>query len=496
MDLFGSAALALQQIFSLQYMGYLLLGVTLGNIIGVVPGIGGNFCLAILIPFIFWMDPVMAIAFLEGAHASTATGGAVTSILVNVPGDASNSATCIDGFPLTKKGEGGRAVGASAMASGVGGVIGGVVLFFALPIVRPLVLALGPAEIFGLVLFGISMIAYVGEGPTGKALLSGLIGLALSFVGDDPSTGVIRFAFGSTILQDGLQLVPVVIGMFAFSEMLSLIKDKKGIVDIEVQKATFAQVWQGCMDCFVHWWLMVRTSLIGTFLGIIPGMGGTVASFVAYGHAVQTEPNKETFGTGRIEGVIAPEAANNSKEGGQLIPTIAFGIPNSSGMALLLGALMIIGLTPGPKMLTTELPMTLIIVWTLVIGNIFAAIQVILLANPLAKIAALRPSVIVPAVLAVSALGAYAENNDFSSVVIACGFGIVGYVMRKYGFSRATLVIGLVLGSLAEKNYNLSMTLFGPSFVMRPITAFILFAVAAILIWSFTGGRKRKEAAA
>ncbi len=496
MDLFGAAGQALHQILSLQYMAYILLGVTLGNIIGVVPGIGGNFCLAILIPFIFWMDPIMAIAFLEGAHASTATGGAVTSILVNVPGDAANSATCIDGYPMTKRGEGGRAVGASAMASGVGGVIGGVVLFFALPIMRPLVLALGPAEIFGLVLFGISMIAFVGEGPTGKALLSGLIGLALSFIGDDPSTGVIRFTFGSMILQDGLQLVPVVIGMFAFSEMLSLIKDKKGIVDIEVQKATFAQVWQGCMDCFVHWWLMVRTSLIGTFLGIIPGMGGTVASFVAYGHAVQTEPNKETFGTGRIEGVIAPEAANNSKEGGQLIPTIAFGIPNSSGMALLLGALMIIGLTPGPKMLTSELPMTLVIVWTLVIGNIFAAIQVILLANPLAHIAALRPSIIVPAVLAVSALGAYAENNDFSSVVIACGFGIVGYVMRKYQFSRATLVIGLVLGSLAEKNYNLSMTLFGPSFVMRPITAVILLGVAAILIWSFTGGRKRKEASA
>ncbi len=494
MDLFGSAAQALSQILNLQYMLYILLGVTLGNIIGVVPGIAGNFTLAILIPFIFWMDPVLAIAFLEGAHASTATGGAVTSILVNVPGDAANSATCIDGFPMTKRGEGGRAVGASAMASGVGGVIGGVVLFLALPIVRPLVLALGPAEIFGLVMFGISMIAYVGEGPTGKALLSGLIGMALSFIGDDPSTGVIRFSFGSLMLQDGLQLVPVVIGMFAFSEMLGLIKDKKGIVDIEIQKASFAQVWQGCVDCFDHWWLTVRTSLIGTFVGIIPGMGGTVASFIAYGHAVQTEPNKETFGTGRVEGVIAPEAANNSKEGGQLIPTIAFGIPNSSGMALLLGALMIIGLTPGPKMLTSELPMTLVIVWTLVIGNIFAAIQVILMANPLAHIAALRPSIIVPAVLAVSALGAYAENNDFSSVVIACGFGVVGYVMRKYKFSRATLVIGLVLGNLAEKNYNLSMELFGASFVTRPIAAVILLAVAAVLIWSFTGGRKRKEA--
>lgn len=495
MDLLGAAGQALHLIFTWQYLLHMLIGVTLGNIIGIIPGIGGNFTLAIMIPFIFWMDPVLAIGFLEGAHASTATGGAITSILVNVPGDAANSATCFDGYPMTKKGEGGRAVGASAVASGVGGLVGAVVLFLLLPVVRPLVLALGPAEIFALVLVGITMIAYVGEGSTFKALIAGLFGLLLSFIGDDPSTGVIRFNFGTTYLMDGLDLVPVVIGMFAFSEMLLLIKEKKGIIDIQVEKASFASVWEGCLDCFRHFWLLVRTSIIGTFVGMVPGLGGTVASFIAYGHAKQTEKNPETFGTGRVEGVIAPEAANNSKEGGQLVPTIAFGIPNTSGMALLLGALMILGLTPGPKMLKEELPMTLVIVWTLAIANLFAAAQVVLLANPMAKIATIRPSILIPAVLAVSSLGAYAVTNTFGSVVVAGLFGVVGYELKKFGFSRATLIIGLVLGSIAEKNYNLSMLLFGPSFVFRPITLVLLLGVGVLLVWIAAKGFLKKEEA-
>ncbi len=492
MDLFGAAGQALQQIFTLQYLLYMVLGVTLGNAIGVIPGVGGNFCLAILIPFIFWMDPVLAIGFLEGAHASTATGGAVTSILVNVPGDAANAATCFDGYPMTKKGEGGRAVGASAVASGVGGLIGAVVLFFLLPFVRPLVLALGPAEIFAMVLVGITMIAYVGEGSTLKALLGGFVGLLMSFVGDDPSTGVIRFNFGWTFLQDGLDVVPVVIGMFAFSEMLLLIKDKSGLIEVKVDKASFASVLQGGADCFRHFGLMVRSSIIGTFVGMVPGLGGTVAGFVAYGQAVQTSKHPETFGTGRVEGVIAPEAANNSKEAGQLIPTLAFGIPNSSGMALLLGAFMILGLSPGPKMLKEELPMALVVVWTLGIANLFAAAQVVLLANPMAKLAALRPSIIVPAVLAIAALGAYATTNNFANVIVASIFGVIGYEMKRHDYSRATLIIGLVLGAIAEKNYNLSMLLWGPSFVLRPITLFLLLAVAALLVLITVKGLRKK----
>ncbi|MDO9065455.1 MAG: tripartite tricarboxylate transporter permease, partial [Chloroflexota bacterium] len=297
------------------------------------------------------MNPVLAIGFLEGCHAAVATGGAVTSILINVPGESTNAATCLDGYPMTKRGEGGRALGASAMASGVGGLIGAVALFCLLPVVRPLVLALGPAEIFAMVLVGITMIAYVGEGSTGKALIAGLLGLMFSFIGDDPSTGVLRYTFGQTFLQDGLELVAVLIGLFAFAEMLLLIKDKKGIVEYELTKASFAQVWEGCLDCFRHFGLLVRTSLIGTLVGLVPGLGGTVASFIAYGHAVQTSKKGAPFGSGRIEGVIAPEAANNSKEGGNLVPTIAFGIPSNASMALVLGALMILGLSPGPKML-------------------------------------------------------------------------------------------------------------------------------------------------
>lgn len=493
MDLLGAAGIALGQIFTPEYMLYVLAGVTLGNIVGIIPGLGGMFALAMMIPFIFWMNPVLAIGFLEGCHAAVATGGAVTSILINVPGESTNAATCLDGYPMTKRGEGGRALGASAMASGVGGLIGAVALFCLLPVVRPLVLALGPAEIFAMVLVGITMIAYVGEGSTGKALIAGLLGLMFSFIGDDPSTGVLRYTFGQTFLQDGLELVAVLIGLFAFAEMLLLIKDKKGIVEYELTKASFAQVWEGCLDCFRHFGLLVRTSLIGTLVGLVPGLGGTVASFIAYGHAVQTSKKGAPFGSGRIEGVIAPEAANNSKEGGNLVPTIAFGIPSNASMALVLGALMILGLSPGPKMLKEELPMTLVIVWTLGIGNLIAAAQIILLANPMAKLASVRASIVVPCVLAVAAMGAYASTNTFSSLAVAGFFGILGYQMKRHGYSRATMIIGVVLGKIAEKNYNLSMLLFGPGFVFRPITLVILAGVAALLIFVTVKGFTKKE---
>lgn len=492
MDLFGAAGIALAQIFTVEYLLYMLAGVTLGNIVGIVPGLGGNFALAMMIPFIFWMNPVLAIGFLEGCHAAVATGGAITSILVNVPGESTNAATCLDGYPMAKRGEGGRAVGASAMASGVGGLIGAVALFCLLPVVRPLVLALGPAEVFAMVLVGITMIAFVGEGSTWKALIAGLLGLMFSFVGDDPSTGVLRYTFGQTFLQDGLDLVAVLIGLFAFSEMLVLIKGKKGFVEYGVTKSSFASVWEGCLDCFRHFGLLVRSSLIGTLVGLVPGLGGTVASFVAYGHAVQTSKKGAPFGTGRIEGVIAPEAANNSKEGGNLVPTIAFGIPSNSSMALILGALTILGLSPGPKMLREELPMTLVIIWTLGIANLFAAAQIILLANPLAKLAAIRASIMVPSVLALSAMGAYATTNSFSSLVVAGFFGILGYQMQRNGYSRATMIIGVVLGKIAEQNYNLSMVLFGPGFVFRPITLAILATVAAVLILVTAKGLVKK----
>jgi TctA family transporter len=313
----------------------------------------------------------------------------------------------------------------------------------------------------------------------------------LSFIGDDPTTGVTRFNFGTLYLCDGIDLIPVVIGLFAFAEMLSLIKERRGLVDVELGQAKAGLVWQGIVDNLRHWWLVVRSSVIGVIVGFVPGLGGEVAGWIAYGHAVQTSKRREEFGKGRVEGVIAPEAANNAKEGGALIPTVVFGIPGSSGMAILLGAFTILGLTPGRPMLSEQLPMTLTIVWTLAIANLFAALQCILLANPLARIATIRPTIIVPAVVVVAALGAYAVDYNVASVVVAVVFGILGYYMRKFGYSRATLTIGLVLGRIAETNYNLARSAFGWGFLLRPITAGLLALVVAVVIWGIVAERRR-----
>src|SRR5436853_5777347 len=346
----------------------MLLGMALGFVVGLLPGLGGPTTLALMLPFVFKMTPIEAFAFLLGMLAVTATTGDITSILFGIPGEPTTAATIVDGHAMAKNGEAGRALGAAMMSSLVGAVFGALVLGLAIPIVRPLVLTLGSPEFFMLALLGITFVASLSGEALVKGLVAGCLGLWFATIGLDPVTGIQRYTFGQLFLWDGIGLVPVTIGFFAIPEVIDLAVQGSSIAKVEV--GPLGGVWQGVRDTFHHWALVLRCSAIGTFIAIIPGMGAATTQWLAYAHAVQSSKNRGTFGQGRIEGVLGPGAANNSTLGGSLVTTVAFGVPASVTMAILMGAFLIQGLVPGPSMLTPapkgHLTLTLSMVWTIV----------------------------------------------------------------------------------------------------------------------------------
>ncbi|NWG76134.1 MAG: tripartite tricarboxylate transporter permease, partial [Rubrivivax sp.] len=343
------------------------------------------------------------------------------------------------------------------------------------PLVRPIVMSFGPPEIFMLVMLGISYIASLGTGSTLKAIISGLLGLLLAMVGFDPQTGDARYNFGTSYLYDGIDLVSLTVGLFALGEMISVGTMKgKGLAKKIDTVGSLADLWEGVTSCFKHWWLILRCSAIGATIGIIPGMGGTVASFITYGYAKQISNHPETFGKGNIEGVIAPESANNAKEGGNLVPTLGFGIPGGAGMALLLGAFMIKGIDPGPGMLKEHLDLIYGMVMILALANIVGAGMCMVFASPLARLTLIPGPVLASLVVLLCFLGSYGVRNNFYDVLSTLVFGMLGYVMVKGKYPRAPLLVGVVLGKTAELNFHLSVQLFGPFFFIRPIALMIL----------------------
>lgn len=472
--------------------------VVLAQVVAIVPGLGGAFLLAVLLPFVFGMEPLMAIAILVGATATDGTGNSVTSIIFGVPGSPTGVATTFDGYPMAKKGLAGRAIGAAVAGSAVGGVIGAIALAFMIPIVRPIVLAIGGAEFFILVVVALFAIAYVREEALLKGLASGGLGLTLSFIGMEGSSGVTRFTFGQLYLWDGLRLVPFMIGLFAIAEMLdltarggSIAQDADGKVDTKVSGS-----WEGVKDVFREWRTTLRSSLLGVWVGVLPGLGGSAAQFLAYAQEVRvTKDPDPPFGEGNVRGVIAADATTNSKDGGSLVPTLAFGIPGSSSMAILLAGLVTLGIQPGPEMLGSRMDILWMIIFVLVFSNIFAAVLVAFFANTFAKLTYLRAALIVPPVLVISLFGAYATTRNIGDIWTALGIGVLGYFMKKYGYSRATLVIGFVLGPLLEHYLQQSLQLFGPWFLFnRPIAFTFLMILVLAILWSlFKAGLKARE---
>ncbi|MCY4488384.1 MAG: tripartite tricarboxylate transporter permease [Deltaproteobacteria bacterium] len=485
----------LAQVFTATTFTLMMVGIVIGFAVGILPGLGGPVTLALMLPFIFKMEAVEAFAFLLGMSAVTATTGDITSILFGIPGEAITASTIVDGHPMAKKGEAGRALGASLMSSLVGAVFGAFALALAIPIVRPLVLAIGSPEFFMLALLGVTFLASLSGTAVIRGLTAAALGLMLATVGLDPISGIERFTFDSLYLWDGIKLVPVTLGLFAIPEIIEL--SVKGSSISEEKVETLGGVMEGVKDTFRHWGLVLRCSAIGTYIGIIPGMGGAVSQWVAYAHAVQTSPDKERFGKGAVEGVLGPGAANNSNLGGALVPTIAFGVPGSVTMAILLGAFIIQGLVPGPPMLEPasrggHLDLTFSFVWIVVVSNIITVSICFIFLKQLARITEVRGSLVLPFLLVLIYLGGFAQNNAFEDLIVVLAFGLVGWIMVQLDWPRPPLLLGLVLGSLAEKNLFLATDNYGWGWVGFPGVLVIGAIILAGILYPIY--QRRREA--
>jgi TctA family transporter len=458
-------------------------GVLIGLAIGCIPGLGGVVGLAVLIPFTYNMDAYSAFALLLGMAAVTTSSDLIPAVLFGVPGTVGAAATVIDGHAMARRGEAGRAFGAGFASSLAGGIVGAIILAAAVPVLKPVMLAIGAPELLAFSIFGLSMVATL----SGKAPLKGLtvagIGLMLSMIGTGMQSGAPRWNFDWLYLFDGLPLVPVTLGLFALPELADLAIDRRTIAGqaLDRQKLSLASQWQGLRDVVDNWWLVLRCSTLGVALGVIPGIGSAVIDWIVYGYAQRTVRGSDTFGTGDVRGVIAPESANNAKEGGHLVPTIAFGVPAGTSMTLLLGAFLMHGLVPGPDMLTKHLDVTYSIIWSLTLAHVIGAIICVFGSSTLARLATLRYQVMLPVILPIIFVAAFEGSRDYGDFFSLLFFGACGWVMKRLGWPRPPLVLGLVIGKIFERYLFISTEIYGGlGWILRPVVLVLL----AIIVWT------------
>jgi len=476
--------------------GFLLVGIFIGIWLGAVPGLGGVIGIVLVLPFTYGMDTLSAFAILLGIFAVTSTSDTIASVMLGIPGTASSQATVMDGHPLAKKGEAARAFGAAFTVSAFGGIFGAVILALSLPIALPIILQFNNPELFALALLGLAMVGSLSGPSVAKGLAAACFGLLLSTIGYAQDAAIPRYWLGEPYLLDRLPLIPVVLGLFAMPELIDLAAKDRTIATMPKARQNWQQLVQGARDAVKNWWLAVRCSAIGVYIGMIPGVGGAVVDWIAYGHALQSTKNPERYGTGDIRGVIAPEAANNAVRGGSLIPTVAFGVPGSAMNALLLSALLIQGLQPGKPMLTTDLPFTFSMIWNIALANIIAAALLMLLANQIAKLSFVSGHLIVPGVILFVFMGAWLSLAELGDWVTLMLFGALGYVMKLGGWPRPPVVLAFILGSLMENSFLLSWKIHqGLGWLDRPIVVVILLLTAATLFYSVRRNRKRRAEA-
>lgn len=475
----GLQALAL--ILEPMRLAIMALGVIIGLSLGVMPGLGGVVGLAILIPFTYGLDAPSAFALLIGMAATTTISDLIPAVLFGVPGTVGAAATVLDGHPLAKAGQAGRAFGAGYAASLFGGIFGALLLALAIPVLRPFVLYLASPELLALCIFGLSMVAVLsGKAPL-KGLAAASLGLMLAMIGAGAQTGTLRWTFDTLYLWDHLPLVPVTLGIFAIPELADMAIARRPIAaHADGADFSMASQWRGVRDAMRHWWLILRCSWLGALLGAVPGLGSAIIDWIAYGHALRTEKDTQTFGHGDIRGVIAAESSNNAKEGGHLVPTIAFGVPAGASMSLLLGAFLMHGLVPGPDMLTKHLDVTYAIIWSLTIAHVMGAGICLFASRLLARLSTVRIGVLLPLVLAIVFVGAFEGSHAWGDVAALLIFGALGWIMKRLQWPRPPLIVGLVLGAIFERYLFISVEIYGAAWLTRPIVLLVL----AITLWA------------
>ena len=455
MDILATAFIALDEAILLvihpQQLLYLFIGVVLGLSVGVFPGLGGIAGLSLVLPFMYGMEPVSGLALMVGLIAVVPTSDTFASVLMGIPGSSASQATVLDGFPLARKGEAARALSAAFASSLFGGLLGATVLTFFILIARPIVLAFGTPEMLMITLLGLSMVAILAGRVALKGLAAACLGLLIGTIGEAGAGGSLRMAtYDIPYLTDGIKLVIVGLGIFAIPEIVSLLRQDRSISE----KSTLGAGWlTGVTDWWKNIWLSIRCSVIGVIVGVIPGLGGSVVDWIAYGHAVQTTKDKSAFGSGEIRGVIGPESSNNAKEGGGLVPTLIFGIPGSGSMAIFIGGLALLGFDAGPQLIQNELSLTYTIVWSLALANVFGAGLCIVLSGGIAKLTTIRFALLAPFLFMMISFAAFQSRQSLGDLIALFAIGVLGIFLKRFDWSRPAFLIGYVLSSQAE-NYS------------------------------------------
>jgi len=470
--------------------GAMLVGIGIGTFVAVTPqGLGLPLAYSLLIPVVVQFDPYVAIALLLGMDTVTNTGNTFLPVLFSIPGGAGAQAIILDGYPMGQRGEAKRALGAGFSASILGGLFGIVIMGITIPLLRPLILLIGAPELLILVLWGISTVSLLAGPQPIKGLISAAFGLSVTMIGMDLNVGIPRYMLGLPYLIDGIPLTIIALGVFAVPACLDLAVRRMGVEQMAAPLGS--GMLQGIKDTLQNWWLVLRCSVLGVIIGATPGLGSQVADWLAYAHAVQTCKGPSNFGKGDVRGVIAPDTTNSSKDGGELIPTLAFGVPGSTTNALFMLALIIMGITPGPSLLENRMDLVFFMVWVMTFSSVIGGLICLAFIPQLSKIASLRYSVLVPIILGASFLGAYMATRDMMDLILLCAFGVIGVIMKRYGYPRPPLVLGAVLGRLLEKYLFISVAAYGTSFLTRPGVLILFPLVVLGLIYSLRARSSR-----
>ena len=480
--IFENLSLGCHVAFSMGNLVYCFLGVLIGTLIGVLPGIGPVGTISLLLPVTFGISPTSAIIMLAGIYYGAQYGGSTTSILVNIPGEATSVVTCLDGYQMARRGRAGPALGIAAFGSFIAGTIGTMIVMLVAVPLSSIALRFGPPEYFSLIVLALAILSFLAHGSVIKAIIMAILGVSLSQIGIDGVTGRTRFTFGIIDMQDGLGLVPVVMGLFGVAEVL---ENLEGSLNIEVFKTKIKNLLPNLKDWAESIGAIIRGSFLGFFLGILPGGGAIISTFVSYALEKKLSKHPEKFGTGMIAGVAGPEAANNAASSGAFIPLFTLGFPSNAITALLLGALMIHGVQPGPALIEKHPDIFWGTIVSMYIGNVMLVILNLPLIGLWVKILKVPYKVLFPVLLLLCIIGSYSTNNSKFDVLIMLIFGVIGYLFKKFGYELAPLVIAFVLGPMLETSLRQSLLISKGDisiFFVRPISVACLIIALLVLL--------------